>query len=58
MSKEKTICDIEFDKWWAVLQVYKFSAESEKIVKETWNKAWKTCGEKVVDVLMEYKYRL
>jgi len=45
MAKEKTICEIEFEKWWES-GVYKGIPQQEEYIKWVWNQAWKTCSDK------------
>ena len=52
MPKEKTICEIEFEKW---CDNYGFilSFCKKEDFREAWNVAWKTCGDKLTEAIQQ-----
>ena len=64
MSKEETICDAEFDKWWPDFKYCKTNLKyhapeggaTREFSRIVWNKAWKTCAGKIVEAVREYKH--
>lgn len=55
MPKEKTICEVEFDKFWKENMFKVFAFEYKGQVESIWNLAWKTCGDKILESIKEIK---
>ncbi len=48
MPKAKTICEVEFEKWWGDNGA-SIGPTVKAIVKTAWNQSWKTCGDKIME---------
>ncbi len=49
MPKAKTICEVEFEKWWEKT-VYKiYDPKYIVMLESVWNYSWKTCGDKIME---------
>lgn len=46
---EKTICEIEFEKWWDTISEYEKACKWASI--SAWNQAWAICGKKIVEAV-------
>ncbi len=49
MPKAKTICEVEFEKFWDKTAYKIYDPKYIVMVKSIWNYAWKTCGDKIMD---------